>query len=252
MLSPSLNFISKKALNEFRAVIENLPSQVELFIVGGSIRNAIYRELFGQILPQRDYDQVATSQSLAYLEYLKSMEFHLGKIDRPTQKVYIKDLSKNPKPDSYDDYLVFDIHTMDGTTILENLSMSSGFTINGFALPARKALDKDWMDHIIQLPGALNDMQNKQLKVNLEGYKEQPSNLFAGIRFMSLGFKQPSQNEITLLLNEMRNTTPERYEKGISKVWNYVGGEAKAKDLVKQLGINFDIFNREELLKNID
>ena len=46
MLSPSLNFISKKALSEFRAVIENLPSQVELFIVGGSIRNAIYRELF--------------------------------------------------------------------------------------------------------------------------------------------------------------------------------------------------------------
>lgn len=251
MLTPSLNFISQKALDQFRLVLDNLPNEVELYIVGGSVRNAIYRELFGKILPQRDYDQVATTNSATYLEYLRSLDFHLGKIDRPTQKVYIKDLIENPAPESYDDYLVFDIHTMDNTTIEENLRHSSGFTINGFALPIRNAFDKHWMDAIIQLPGALDDMKNKQLKVNMEGYKEQPANLFAGIRFMSQGFKQPTQNEIKLLLNEMRNTTPERYEKGITKVWNYVGGEDNARQLVNQLGIKFDIFNREELLKNI-
>jgi len=250
LLTPTLNFISQRALDEFKNVINNLPAEIDLYIVGGSVRNAIYRELFGDLLPQRDYDQVATSSSVKYLQYLQTLQFHKGKIDRPTQKVYIKDLVKHPANDSYKDYLVFDIHTMDGTTIEENLRLSSGFTINGFALPARKALDKDWMDFIIQLPGALEDMKNRQLRVNMDGYKEQPANLFAGIRFISQGFKQPTQNEISILLRELKNTTPERYEKGITKVWNYVGGEARAKEIVKQLGIDFDIFDRNALLKN--
>lgn len=251
ILSPTLNFNSKSAVDEFKKVIETLPNDVDDYIVGGSVRNAIFRKLFGEVLSQRDYDQVVTKNSAKYLEYLQSLGFYLGKLDRPTQKVYAYDLIPNPPTDSYVDSLVFDIHTMDNTTIEENLRTSSGFTINGFALSIRKVFDENWFDEIIQLPGALDDMKKKQLRVNKEGYKEQPANLFAGIRFMSKGFLPPSKEDVDLLLKEMPNITPERFEKGVKKVWDYVGGEQKAREHVKQLNIGFDIFNREEVLNKL-
>lgn len=251
ILSPTLNFNSQSAVDEFMEVIDKLPNDIEVYIVGGSVRNAIFREFFGEALTQRDYDQVATSNSSKYLEYLKSLGFYLGRLDRPTQKVYAYDLIPNPPEDSYVDSLVFDIHTMDGTTIEENLATSSGFTINGFALPIRKVFDNNWFNDIIQLPGALEDMKHKQLRVNKYGYKEQPANLFAGIRFMSKGFLPPSKEDVDLLLAEMPNITPERFEKGVKKVWNYVGGEEKARELVKQLNIDVDIFNRQEVLNKL-
>lgn len=249
MISKNLNFNSQAAIDKFKEVINNLPEDIEVYIVGGSIRNAIFRSIYGEKLTQRDYDQVVTKNSNKYLDYLKSCGFYLGKLDRPTQKVYAYDLVPNPEDDSYIDSLVFDIHTMDGTTIEDNLRFNSGFTINGFALPIRKVFDKNWINHIIQLPGAIEDMKSKQLRVNKEGYKEQPANIFACIRFMSRGFLAPSEEDVNLLLKEMKNIDPIRFEKGIKKVWDYVGGEQKARELLKQLNINTDIFDRKEVLK---
>lgn len=243
----ALNFNSKKAQEVFEKVVAGLPEDVEVYIVSGAIRNAVFRELHGEVLTQRDYDQVTTAGSKEYIAYLKSLDFENGNIQRETQKMLVKSLTRKPSPEGYKDWLVFDIHTMDGTTIMENLKYHSGFTINGFALNIKDATADDWMDKLIMLPEALNDMKKKQLRVNLDGYKEHSPNLLACIRFMSAGFAPPPPKEVDLLLKELPRAVDDNYQKRIQKVWDYVGDEQKAQQLAKSLNLPVDVFNEQEM-----
>ena len=79
-----------------------------------------------------------------------------------------------------------------------------------------------------------------------------PANLFAAMRFMFLGFKQPKQTEVDLLLKSLGGIDKIRYGRNIKKLFGYVGGEENARKLLKKLKIEQDIFNPKvlETLKN--
>lgn len=62
---------------------------------------------------------------------------------------------------------------------------------------------------------------------------------------MSAGFTPPSKEEVDVLLHELPRIEHARFERNVKKVYDYVGGEEKARSLVKSLGINIDVFDEE-------
>jgi hypothetical protein len=150
-----------------------------------------------------------------------------------------------PEPDQqgYDDSVVFDIHPMDGTDALVDLTEHVGFTINGFAIPMRDIFDERWVEKVVSLPGAREDLKNKQLHLNKSGYKAEPANMFACLRFVSAGFAPPTKDEIALLLQELPKLNSDRFSKNIPKAYRYIGSEAAAHELVKNLGIKGNLFD---------
>ena len=243
-----LKYNTKEAEEEFRRVMTTIPDDVELYIVGGAVRNSLIREFHGQDLIQRDYDQVITKGTEQYKQYLESQGFKENPYPshQDVQTVYNKVLfSGDPKLD-YHDYIVFDMHTMDGTDIAYNIEQFVAFTINGCAIKAQDVLAKPWKDALIEvMPEAIQDIKDKKLRLNPDGYKEMASNFYAMLRFMSVGFSAPPPEEVQMLLKELPNLEHERFERNVKKVWEYVGGEDKARDLVRQLGVNVDVFNEE-------
>ena len=231
------------ARSVFQEVVADLPEDVDVYLIGGAIRNALYYQHFGERLRQRDYDQVATKNSRRYLDFLRSKGFIEGGIVRADQIILCKALVENPEPQGYDDTVVFDIHPLDGTTAIDNLKNHVGLSINGFALSLRDIYAPDWINRIIELPNAKSDLAAKQMRVNKSGYQSDPAYLFSIIRFMSAGFTPPPQDELKLLLNELPKLETKRFGKNIQKLYNYVGGEAKARRLAAMLGIKGDIFD---------
>ena len=247
-----LKYNTKEAEAEFRKVMSDIPKDVELYIVGGSVRNSLIREFHGQDLIQRDYDQVITKGTKQYEKYLES----LGFVEQPypshqdIQTVYDKVLVQGVPNWDYDDYIVFDMHTMDGTDIAYNIEKFVAFTINGCAIRAQDVLTKRWEDALIEVsPGAIQDIKDKKLRLNLKGYSEMSSNFYAMLRFMSVGFKPPSTEEIQMLLKTLPNLEHARFERNVKKIWDYVGGEDKAREIVRSLGIDIDVFD-EEVVKS--
>ena len=249
-----LKYNTKEAELEFRRVMTNLPEEVELYIVGGSVRNSLIREFHGQDLIQRDYDQVITKGTKSYEKYLESLGFKENPYPshQDTQTVYNKVLVQGEPNWDYDDYIVFDMHTMDGTNIAYNIENFVAFTINGCAIMAQDVLTKPWKDALVEvLPGSIQDIKNKLLRLNLDGYREMPSNFYAMLRFMSVGFSAPSPEEVRMLLKELPNLEHARFERNVKKIWEYVGGEYKARELVRSLSIDVDVFDEEAVKSKI-
>jgi hypothetical protein len=247
-----LNFNTEEAKAEFVKALGQLPSEVDVFLVGGSVRNALFKEFHGSILTQRDYDQVITRGSAEYKKYLSKLGFqeHPYPSRQNEQVVYRKPLFEGEIQENYHDWLVFDMHTVDGTTIEDNIRDNVCFTINACAINGKDVLTKPWQKAVIEvLPGAIQDIQEKRLKVNRNGYKYMPSSFYAMLRFMSVGFSAPTDEEVQLLLKELPRIEHARFDRNIKKVWDYVGGEAKARELVNSLGIHVDVFN-EEVVKS--
>ena len=95
------------------------------------------------------------------------------------------------------------------------------------------------------MPTSLQDIKDKKLRLNREGYLYAPSNFYAMLRFISVGFTPPADEDIHLLLKELPRLEHARFARNVQKVWDYVGGEAKARELVKSLGIKIDVFDEE-------
>ena len=163
--------------------------------------------------------------------------------------VYSKPLNEDAKNgDSYVNWLVFDIHTMDGTTIEENIKDNVAFTVNGCALNLKSLYSDSWQPTLIQvLPTALQDIKDKRLHLNYDGYKYMATNFYAVLRFMSVGFTPPPTEDVQLLLYELPNVEHARFESNVRKVWKYVGGEDKARQLVKDLGVEIDVFDERAI-----
>src|SRR3989344_6027609 len=229
-----------------KEVIASIPPKIKVYVIGGAARNVIYYDLFKEPLPQRDYDLLLIGDLSKFVKNLrKDHKFIYGKIQRKDEIVLKKKLI--PKPLSITDYLVLDIHRAYESDILKNLKDNSAFTINGFAIPLRYYLSKDIRKYTIAIPGAMKDLRNRYLRLNMFGYKGHPGNLFACLRFMSVGFKPPSKDEVELLLRQLPELEKWRFERNIKKVFGYVGGERKARQLIKSLGIKIDIFNQKKL-----
>lgn len=227
-------------------LINGLPDSVEVYLVGGAVRNALIKRYHGETWVQRDYDQAVTNNSSAYFEYLESLGFVKGGIDDPTHKTMAKAVIENAREISYEDNLVFDMHMVDGTTIQDNLRYSTGLSINGFTLSLRDALRDDWESKIISLPGALESIKNKQITINESGYTSESNYFFALLRFIGVGFSPPERKDVIKLFKTIADISHERYARNIVKLIKYVGGEERVREIVNSLGINgLDIFDEE-------
>jgi len=99
----------------------------------------------------------------------------------------------------------------------------------------------------VALPTAINDLKNHRLRLNSLKFQKHPGNLFACLRFMHLGFSAPVKKEVAILLKQLPHLEKWRFARNVKKVFNYVGGEKRARQLVKKLGIKIDIFNINKL-----
>jgi hypothetical protein len=227
-------------------IVQNLPSDVDVYLVSGTIRNALIRKYHGEVWPQRDYDQIVTNGSDDYFSYLYERGFRISNLDRPTQRVVAKPIVKDAKTISYEDNLVFDVHMVDGTTVEDNLRNNVGLLINGFALSLRDAFDPNWESKVLALPGALDCIKSKQIRINLHGYTSDANYFFACMRFIGSGLAAPPREEIIKLLMKLPGLEHERYQRNLIKLSSYVGGEAEARRIVKQtMGDEFDIFDED-------
>lgn len=233
-------FLHDEKTNEiFKIVAASIPKGTRAYLVGGAIRNAIYYKYFKQELPRRDFDILLIGDSAGFVKNLRKAGFVFGKIKRK-HEIVVK-IKRIPKPiHIHNDYLYLDIHISEEKSALKNLAKNSNFTINGSTISLKNIFKEDWFDKLISLPSALTDLKDKQLKLNQLSH---PANLFACMRFMSLGFKQPEQAEIELLLKSLGGLEKSRYERNIKKLFSYVGGEEKARKLLKKLKIEQDIFD---------
>ncbi len=225
-----------------------LPASVNPYVIGGAARNALYYQTFGKGLAQRDFDLLALpGDATKFVDFCRrELGFVYGKIRRKSEVVVRKNFVE--KPQNITHYVYFDLHISEEADVLTNLRLNSAFTINGFAIPL-KSFPK--LDKLISLPGAVDDLKNRQLRLNPDGYKFHPGNLFACLRFMSVGYKPPSAEEVELLAKELPKLEKWRFNRNVKKVFTYVGGEANARKLAKRLGVEADIFNLDELRKSI-
>lgn len=247
-----IDFKDERGRKVFEEVIKNLPEDVEVYLIAGSLRNAIDRYFHDDSsLEQRDYDQIVTKGTDKYLAYLKSLGFYDGRIQRPTQKVLIKSFVGNEDPEDFANNIVFDIHLMEGTNAMDNLKKHVGLTVNGNAISIRDILSVDWQDKLVSLPGAIQSIEKKQLKLNLEGYKHQAANLFSAIRFVYNGYEPPAKEDLMLMVQELPRVEDDRYVKNVQKVYKYVGGEENARKICQEIGIDFDVFDKQVVIGRI-
>lgn len=227
-------------------LVQSLPTDVEVYLVGGVLRNAMVRKYHNDTWVQRDYDQIVTKNSQKYVEYLKENGFIFRGIDDIAHKTASKPVVENAKEISYQDNLVFDIHLVDGTSVEDNLLHSTGLSINGFALNLRDVFADDWEKKLICLPGAVESIKQKGILLNDNGYESESNYFFALLRFMGMGFSAPSHEDVIKLLKTTNKLSPERYQRNIAKLTEYLGGADNVVSVVGSLNIDgLDIYNEE-------
>lgn len=238
-------FLSEQKNREiFQEIVEAIPQDTKVFLISGTVRNALMYKFFGEKKSQRDFDLLVIGDRDSFIENLKEIGFSYGSIHREHEIVVKK--KKIPRPIKMSDYIYLDIHSSDLKTVADNLSEYANFTINGSALPLKNIFSDDWFKTIISIPGTMTDLKGKHLRVNKPS---SPSGLFACVRFMSQGFAKPNQHDIDVLLDHFLQIGSDNFDRRIKKVFDSVGNKKKALELVWQLGIKFDIFDFSELAK---
>jgi hypothetical protein len=245
-----IDFKDSRGREVFENLVKNLPKDIEVYLVAGTVRNAIHRYFHGgDSLEQRDYDQIVVKGSDKYLEYLREIGFYEGRIQRPTQKVMIKSFVGSEDPEDFANNLVFDINLVDSTSATDNLEKHVGLTVNGNAISIRDIFSENWQEKLVSLPNALEAIRDKKLILNPAGYQYQAANLFSVIRFVYNGYTPPPKDDIELLIKELPRVEDERYEKNIQKVFKYVGGEEAARTIWKEIGVDVDVFDKRKVIE---
>ena len=232
--------ITNKILRE---AITCIPKRKKVYLVGGSVRNSLFYKYFKKKLPFRDYDVFVSGNPKEFISNLRKKGFTYGKLRRKNERVLKK--KRFPKAKTLKDFVFIDIHFSEGD-IMKNLHKSSNFTINGFALPLEKIIDKNWEKEITSVKNAKRDLRNKQLHVNTYHH---PAQLYACIRFISFGFKSPSKKEIEGLLNLLKKLRKNQLKRNLHKVFGQTRGEKKAEQIVKKMGIKEDVFSFKTIKK---
>lgn len=245
-MNTPIYFYSDVAREEMFNIVKDLPEAVEVYLVGGAVRNALIQTFHQETWRQRDYDQIVTKGADEYFSYLEARGFRNSSHDRPMQRIMAKALSEDAPEISYEENLVFDMHVVEGTTAADNLRNETGLLINGVAISLRDIFRDDWEACLVTLPGALDSIQQRQVRVNEYGYDKQPSNIFACLRFIGAGFSAPPQEEVRKLLLELLKLDHEKYQKNLTKLSDYVGGDDHARELGRRvIDQDVDLFNEE-------
>lgn len=219
-------------------VIASIPEDSEAYLHGGAARNAVYYRLFKEELPQRDFDMVLIGDKDMFVANLLARGFVRGKKNTETGATFKKPRRENPSED-FADWVYLDIVFRKNMTIQESLKQKVNFTINGSAINLRDIDRPDWFEKTVTLPGTLEDLKLKRLRTN----KRYPINIYACVRFVSIGFAPPPKNELAEMVDDLRNIDNIKFVRDTEKVIRYVGSADKVRKIVKTLGVDIDILD---------
>ena len=225
-------------------VVGSIPENSEAYLHGGAARNAVYYRLFKEELPQRDFDMVLIGDKDLFVANLFARGFVRGKKNIETAATFKKPKRENPSED-FADWVYLDIVFRKNMTIQESLKQKVNFIINGSAINLRDIESPDWFEKIVTLPGTLEDLKLKRLRTN----KRYPINIYACVRFVSLGFAPPSREDLDNMIEDLRNIDDVKFIRDRDKVIRYVGSADKVREIVKQLGIKVDILDLNSIKK---
>ncbi len=238
------SFIRDEATRSIIAeALRCIPFKTKVYLVGGTLRNAVHARYFTRHLQQRDYDLFVIGNPYKFIANLRKIGFTYGKLKRKDERTVKK--KKFPSARALSDFVVFDIHFAT-LNIRANLRKNVNFTVNGFALPFEKALASDWHNYLIAIKGAEKDVREQKLRVNAFHH---PAQLYACIRFIHKGFKHPSPPEIKGLLLLLGRLRKNQLRRNLNKVFEGAGGEKNARRIAKRLGIKEDIYSFETIRK---
>jgi hypothetical protein len=229
------NEIQRTILQE---VIECIPKNSELYLHGGAVRNAVFYRLFGEELPQRDFDMLLIGDKDLFTNILLSRGFVRGKKNIETGATFKKQRHHNPSED-FDDWVYLDVVFRTNMTVEESLQKKVNFTINGSAINANDIFAPNWFEKVIMLPDTLEDLKLRRIRVN----RRYAINIYACVRFVSLGFAAPSQKELADMIEDLRSIDQIKFARDTAKVIQYVGSAEKVREIVRRLGIAVDILD---------
>jgi hypothetical protein len=239
-------FMKEESTNKIlKEVISCVPNNTKIYLIGGALRTAIYYKYFNKKMPMRDYDLFLTGSPKEFISNLRKMGFIYGKLKRKDERTIKKKRFSGAK--EIEDFVVLDIHFSNKGNIKSNLQKNANFTINGFALPLKEILSPKWQKKVISVKNAERDLKQKQIRVNAFIH---PAQLYASIRFVSQGYKPPTKEELSGLLLLLKKLRKNQLERNLKKIFNQTGGEDKAREIVKRMGIKEDIFSFETI-KNL-
>ena len=206
------NFLQNRKVHEiFQEIKKSIPANSQLFLVGGTMRNSVFYHFFTKRLPQRDYDFIFIGNRKKFVDNLRTLKFTYGKIRRKYQTVLKKTIVKNPK--DINDFVVLDIYFSEKQDIYGLLKNKINFTINGFALNIEHIFDNSWIKKMVKLPHSIEDIKAKQLRLNTEKTNFFGTDFYACIRFISAGFKKPTEQETNILYHQMRKLPKYKFER---------------------------------------
>jgi hypothetical protein len=130
-----------------------------------------------------------------------------------------------------------------GEVVTEILERISDFTISGVALDMKDITSIDWLEKVIAVPDALNDIREKNLTV----IKPYAISLHKIIRMVSRGFHKPSVSDIAMCIKKLKEIPKDKFLVNTEKTVRYVGDEEKVIEITKRLGITFNILNFKEI-----
>lgn len=205
----------------------SIPKGSQAYLYGGAVRNAVYFEMFGEKLPQRDYDLLFVGDIAAFVRNLRKRGFAYGKV-RKSWKVVMKK----------GEYVALDTVIKHDSNMRRLLIGRANFTINGFAFSLRFVDSPKWRRHVLAVPGARRDLKRRRLVLN----QVYAISIFACLRFMSQGFRAPSQKEVAAMLESLKTIEKVRHSYDVQKTYDYCG-KRQAHELARRLGAGRAIFD---------
>ncbi|XLQ19714.1 MAG: hypothetical protein ACKUBY_03925 [Candidatus Moraniibacteriota bacterium] len=239
---------NKEISNVLKEVLKLSPKNSELYLIGGSVRNALFHTFFNTYLPQRDFDLVFFGDRKEFENNLLNNSYEEGSSFSKEQKVFLKKLNDN----SYltFDELVLDIHFLEKQDLIKMLEENVNFRFQGTTIKLDYIFEKNWFEKIISINSAIEDIKNKKIVLNKKKVKIHDTTFYAMLRFNSFGFSLPPKEDIELLLIELKNVSKERVKISENKVIGSIGNKEKLNKILKKIDLEGDIFSYEGIQNN--
>lgn len=223
--------------------INCIPEGTEVYLFGGAVRNALYFSFFEEEMTQRDFDCIVIGDGEMLAKNLSDKGFIFGSKNSEKSKVLKKERISNPLH-QYNDWLYLDckIYTPE-ENIQDILARISDFTISGVAMNIKDIFSENWLEKIIAIPYAKEDIKDKKLRV----VKPYAISLHKIIRMVSQNFEKPSKEDIALCIEKLKELTEEKFIANTEKTIRYVGSKDEVQKISNGLGISFDILNFNEI-----
>ena len=199
-----LGFVNDERIVQiFWEILWVLPKNETFYLVGGTVRNALYYDIHKIKLPQRDYDIAYIGNKIStIIPLLESIGFVLSSTFGKDQ--FIMKKPRTEWANNSDGYIFLDISIAKENFFLTMPKVD--FTIGGLTIDLQKIFDSDWKNSLRWLPTTWNDIWEKRLISHNIGSRS----LFRAIRFIYLGFLPPIQSDIEVMKQKIIEQTSEQ------------------------------------------